>query len=131
MKEKLRKLMMGRYGIDQLSGFLLGLALIILLISRFCFREVLYIVSLLIVIFAYYRIFSKNISRRNKENHLYLSLNGKIKKYFLKQKYMFEQRRIYRIYSCPGCRQKIRIPKGKGKVSITCPKCKTEFIRRR
>lgn len=130
MKEKLRKLMMGRYGIDSLGRFLLGLALVTLLLSRLYFREVLYIISLLIIIFVYYRIFSKNINRRYKENRIYIRYKSKIRNLFLKQKYMFQQRRIYRIYRCPGCRQKIRIPKGKGKVSITCPKCRTEFIKR-
>lgn len=130
MKDRLRKFMMGRYGIDSFGRFLLVLACITLLLSRMFFRNALYIVSLMILIYAYYRVFSKKINKRYKENNTYLNYKYKIRNFILKEKYMFKQRRIYHIYRCPGCRQKIRIPKGKGKVCITCPKCKTEFIKR-
>lgn len=130
MKEKLRNFMMGRYGIDSFGRFLLGLALIMLLLSCFFLRNVFYIVSLLILLYAYYRIFSKDISRRYKENNIFLNYKYKIRNFYQKEKYMFKQRRIYHIYRCPGCKQKIRIPKGKGRICITCPKCKTEFIKR-
>lgn len=130
MKEKLRNFMMGRYGIDSFGRFLLGLALIMLLLSGFFLRNVFYIVSLLILLYAYYRIFSKDISRRYKENNIFLNYKYKIRNFYQKEKYMFKQRRIYHIYRCPGCKQKIRIPKGKGRICITCPKCKTEFIKR-
>jgi len=130
MREKLRKFMAGRYGTDALGRFLLILALIILLLSGFFFRRPLYILSLLILVMVYYRIFSRDISRRYRENQVFLVYKSKINDFIRKQKYMIRQRRIYRIFKCPGCSQKIRIPKGKGKVQITCPKCGTQFIKR-
>lgn len=130
MKEKIRRFMMGRYGVDSYGRFLLVLALILMLISRFYLRYVLYITSMIVLIYLYFRMFSKNISKRYKENQFYLSLKNKVVKYLRKQKYMIGQRRIYHIYSCPSCRQKIRIPRGKGKICIRCPKCKHEFIKR-
>ncbi|CRZ35761.1 hypothetical protein DFR55_1262 [Herbinix hemicellulosilytica] len=130
MKDKLRRFMMGRYGIDDLGRFLLGMALIILLMSRFFLRTALYAVSLSVLIIVYYRIFSKNINSRYRENQAFLNYKNKLINFIRKQKYIFKQRRIYRIYKCPGCGQKIRIPKGKGRVQITCPKCKTDFIRK-
>jgi len=130
MKDKLRRFMMGRYGIDDLGRFLLGMALIILLMSRFFLRTALYAVSLSVLIIVYYRIFSKNINSRYRENQAFLNYKNKLINFIRKQKYIFKQRRIYRIYKCPGCGQKIRIPKGKGMVQITCPKCKTDFIRK-
>ncbi|HPU62517.1 MAG TPA: hypothetical protein PK304_00010 [Mobilitalea sp.] len=130
MKDKLRRFMMGRYGIDDLSRFLLGLALIILLMSRFFLRTALYAVSLSVLVIVYYRILSKDLNSRYRENQAFLKYKNKLFNFVRKQKYMFKQRRIYRIYKCPGCGQKIRIPKGKGRVQITCPKCKTDFIRK-
>ena len=59
-----------------------------------------------------------------------VGLGGKIRYQKSKMSYDHEQRKIYRIFYCPTCKQKIRAPKGKGKIQITCPKCKTEFIRR-
>lgn len=130
MKEKFRNFMMGRYGADSFSRFLLVFAIILMIISMFVLREPLYITSLILIIYGYYRIFSKNISSRYKENQIYLSIKGKVKTFFHKKKYRFMQRRIYHIYRCPGCSQKIRIPRGKGKISITCPRCQKQFIKR-
>lgn len=130
MKDKLRKFMMGRYGIDALSRFIFALALILLVISRFYLRDFFYIISLMTILYGYYRIFSRNKDRRYRENNLYLAYMNKLKKLLHKQKYMFKQRKVYRIYSCPNCKQKIRVPKGKGKIMITCPKCRNEFIKR-
>ena len=41
-----------------------------------------------------------------------------------------EQKKIYRFYKCPQCRQRVRVPKGKGRICITCPKCRAEFIKK-
>jgi len=130
MREKIRRFMMGRYGIDSLGRFLLGLALVLLLLSRFFLRSILYILSFTILVIVYYRMFSRDIDRRYRENQLFLEYRNKINNNIQRQKYMLRQRRIYHIYRCPGCGQKIRIPRGKGKVQIACPKCKTRFIKR-
>lgn len=130
MKEKIRKFMMGRYGVDSLSRFLIVIAIILLTISMFMLKEPLYMISLILIIYGYYRMFSKNLNRRYKENQTYLSLVSKAKAFFHRKKYRLKERRIYHIYRCPDCRQKIRIPRGKGKISITCPKCQRQFIKR-
>lgn len=130
MKEKLRKFMIGRYGADSLSRFLLVSAIILMIVSMFVFRQPLYISSIMLVIYGYYRMFSKDASRRYKENQMYLRILGKVKTYLHRKKYRFKQRQIYHIYRCPKCSQKIRIPRGKGRISITCPKCQEEFIKR-
>ena len=64
------------------------------------------------------------------ENEKFMSLTAGIRRLFSKEKYMMKQRKDYRIFTCPGCKQKIRIPKGKGKIEITCPKCRTKFIKK-
>lgn len=130
MKEKFLRFMQGRYGADQLYRVMMigGMALVIL--SDLIFRELLLILGWLLIILAFVRLFSKNCSRRYAENQKYLELTGKIRKVFGKQKYVMEQRKDYHIYTCPQCRQKIRMPRGKGKVEISCPKCHTKFIKK-
>jgi predicted membrane protein len=130
MQDKLRKFMMGRYGVDQLNKFLLGTAVIIVFLSIF-FRNLLFdILPVILLILCYYRIFSKNISQRYKENQKYLAVRDKLVKAVQNYRTRRIQNRNYRIYVCPTCNQKIRVPKGKGKICITCPRCKAEFIRR-
>ena len=127
MIEKLKKFMQGRYGLDESGMFLLALGVIITLISSFTKNNILYLISLIILVIYAYRIFSKNFKRRYKENALFVLLKDKIIGLFYKIKYNHNQRKIYRIFKCPSCKQKVRVPKGKGNITITCPKCKTEF----
>lgn len=130
MKEKLQRFMAGRYGVDALNKFLLGASVVLLLISMFTKRgNMLYSFALLLLLICYVRMFSRNIQARYNENIKFYNMKNKFFGFFKKQKSYMEQRKIYHIYKCPTCKQKIRIPKGKGKISITCPKCKTEFIK--
>ena len=64
------------------------------------------------------------------ENEKYLAATAKFRQRFNREKNMMNQRKTHHIYSCPGCGQKIRIPKGKGKIEIECPKCHTKFVKR-
>ena len=78
-------------------------------------------------IWSYFRIFSKNIPKWYAENQKYLAMTMKLRQNFEKKKSELKQRRIYHIYKCPGCGQKMRIPKGKGRIEVRCPKCGTIF----
>lgn len=134
MKEKLIRFMQGRYGIDQLSKFLLITGLAVVLLSAF-FGETavsmfLYIFGWGVVIYCYFRIFSRNVQKRYAENQAYLMKTYKIRNWFQNQKNIWQQRKVYHIYTCPSCKQKIRIPKGKGKIEVRCPKCGTTFIKK-
>ena len=134
MKEKLIRFMQGRYGIDQLSKFLLITGLAVVLLSAF-FGEtavsmLLYIFGCGVVIYCYFRIFSRNVQKRYAENQAYLMKTYKIRNWFQNQKNIWQQRKVYHIYTCPSCKQKIRIPKGKGKIEVRCPKCGTTFIKK-
>jgi uncharacterized paraquat-inducible protein A len=73
---------------------------------------------------------SRDIQKRYAENEKYLAATAKFRQRFNREKNMMNQRKTHHIYSCPGCGQKIRIPKGKGKIEIECPKCHTKFIKR-
>ncbi len=121
--------MQGRYGNDQLNRFLMVLVMISLLISLFGVRP-FYLVGIAILVWSYFRMFSRNIYKRQAENPVYLRYEYKVRQKFAGWKKAAKQRKTHHIYKCPSCKQKIRIPRGKGKIEIRCPKCGQTFIRR-
>lgn len=130
MKEKLRNFMSGRYGVDQFSKFILGIAFVLILLSAVFRSFILEILSLTCLCFSYFRILSKNCQKRYSENTVYLTKKTKLLYFLTKQKDLMKQRKTHHIYQCPSCRQKIRIPRKKGKICITCPKCGHEFVKK-
>ncbi len=130
MKQKFQNFMSGRYGVDDFSKALLYATLALCLVSLFTRNRILNLLLTAGLVFIYYRMFSKNYSRRYQENLWYLRQKDKVMHFFRRQNSLAQQRKTHRIYTCPQCRQKIRIPKGHGKVQITCPQCKTAFIKR-
>ena len=134
MKEKLRQFMIGRYGVDDLSRAQIIVSMVLLLVSTFLsafFRvNILYWLGLALLIYSYFRILSRNVSKRYEENQRYLNAKYRavVKKNNLKKRWA--QRSTYRFFKCTQCKQTVRVPKGRGKICITCPKCKTEFIKK-
>lgn len=130
-KQKVMHFMQGRYGVDQLSNFLIGAAVFIALLGMFVRIPVLNILCWLLIIIGYVRIFSKNTSKRYAENQKFLNKTFGIRNAFARLKYRMKYGKQspdpYYIYQCRKCGQKIRIPKGKGKIMVTCPKCKHQF----
>ena len=129
MREKLQRFMMGRYGMDAFSKFLMIVWLILWGIDLFIDSVILSFLSIGFLIYMYYRIFSRDIQKRYQENVKYLNIKNRVLSKFRSEKNMMVQRKTHHIYKCPTCKQKIRIPKGKGRICITCPKCKTEFTK--
>ena len=121
--------MSGRYGFDQLNGFLCILSLILVVLGAWL-SGFLYWVGLALLLWCYYRMLSRNIQKRYAENMKYLSLQNQAKDWLARQKLRFDQRKVYRYFKCPHCRQSIRVPRGRGRISITCPKCGTSFIKK-
>ena len=130
MKERMQRFMAGRYGNDQLNQFIFIVAIISMVLEIITRQSLFYTLTLVLLILAYVRVFSRNINKRYEENMKFLQKKDAILNKFRKQKYYAAQRKDFHIYTCPTCKQKIRIPKGKGKISITCPKCKTSFIKK-
>ena len=130
MKEKFQRFMAGRYGVDDLSKFMLYALLALCIISIFVRSSILNVILLLGLLLIYFRMFSKNHTKRYQENVKFLQVKDKVLHFFRREKDIAVQKKDFRIYTCPSCKQKIRIPKGKGKVCVTCPKCRTEFIKR-
>ena len=133
MKEKIGRFMAGRYGNDKLNQFMmavfLGCAVLNLFVRNAYVSTVLNSWECLLILLVYIRMFSRNISKRYAENQKYLALENRLRRFFGQKRYLMQQRREYHIYKCPGCKQKIRIPRGKGKISIRCPKSGEEFIK--
>ena len=133
MKEKIGRFMAGRYGNDKLNQFMmavfLGCAVLNLVVRNAYASTVLNSWECLLILLVYIRMFSRNISKRYAENQKYLALENRLRRFFGQKRYLMQQRKEYHIYKCPGCKQKIRIPRGKGKISIRCPKCGEEFIK--
>ncbi len=122
--------MYGRYGIDSLGRSTIAAGLVTILLSGFIRWRFLPLISWVLIITAYYRMFSKNIYKRSSENQWYLNKTARLRGFLTRQKKMLSQRRTHHIYTCPSCKQKIRIPRGKGRIEIRCPKCSTTFIKR-
>ncbi len=132
MRARLQQFMMGRYGADQLAGLQLALWLICFFLSVFlkgAVSTVFDVIAIFFMIWYIYRVMSRDTYRRSLENQKFLNMTAGIRKTFTRQKNHMEQRRYYHLYKCPTCRQIVRVPKGKGRISITCPKCRTEFIK--
>ncbi|HJA81076.1 MAG TPA: zinc-ribbon domain-containing protein [Candidatus Mediterraneibacter intestinipullorum] len=134
MKEKLIRFMQGRYGIDQLSKFLLLSGLVAVVASSVFVNNIVglifYILGWALVIFCYFRAFSRNVQKRYAENQVFLTKTYRVRSFFHRQKNIWQQRRVYHIYTCPSCKQKIRIPRGKGRIEVRCPKCGATFIKK-
>jgi ribosomal protein L37AE/L43A len=130
MKQKLQRFMAGRYGADQLSRILLGASIVCCVISLFSRLNLFYLLAIGLLAYTYFRMFSRNISKRYNENQRFLNWKYRLVVKKDRKKKEFSQRKEYRFFRCPKCRQKVRVPRGKGKICISCPKCKEEFIKR-
>ena len=120
--QALRRFMYGRYGNDRLNMFLLITGVIICLISMFVrnltVNIVLTVISYALMIWAIFRSMSRNKYLRYQENRKFLSFKNRLKD------------RNHRYFKCPKCRQSVRVPRNKGKIAITCPKCRERFIKK-
>jgi hypothetical protein len=125
----MERFMMGRYGMDQLSRFLGFVTIVLLIVSIFTVRF-FYLVALVVLVIDYYRVFSRNISKRSAENEKFLEITAKMRHKFSLFRLHARQSKTYHFYRCPQCRQKVRVPKGKGRICITCPKCRNEFVKK-
>ncbi|MEE1248158.1 MAG: hypothetical protein UHU19_02825 [Lachnospiraceae bacterium] len=130
MREKFRRFMTGRYGVDQLSRLYLVLTLVLLVLSMLTKVPIFYGLAIILLIYMYYRMFSKNTTKMYAQNQKYLNMRYQIVVKWNNAKKHFAQRKEYRFYRCPKCHQKVRVPRGKGKICITCPKCRNEFIKK-
>ena len=130
MRDKLQRFMYGRYGVDGLGRALLVMTLIFLVLNMIFPKMPFETVALILLIISYYRMLSRNVSKRYAENQWFANKFSGVARWFSKQKRYSEIQKTNRIFICPSCRQKVKVPKGKGRISIHCPKCGTDFIKK-
>ncbi len=123
--DKIRTFMYGRYGFDELSMFLSVFALVLAFASSF-FPPISFL-ALITLFFSIYRTYSRKLEKRRRERDAYLNFVGKIKRGFSLRRDMWRDRKTHRYYKCPVCKAHLRVPKGKGEITITCPVCHNKF----
>lgn len=130
IKSALYRFMAGRYGNDALNNCLMAMVFILLLLNSFVFKNgIVYVVIWFVLILQIFRTYSRNIYKRRKENEAFLKL---IRPFRKRVKLVQNQTKDkeHRYFICPQCSQSVRVPKGKGKIVITCPKCHNKFERK-
>ena len=126
--KKIREFFMNRYGMDSLNRALMVLYIIFLIISLITRQDVFMYICLGIVVYQVYRALSRNFTARTKENQVFIKFWNPIKrKYYSIKKKITDK--THRYFKCPKCKTEIRVPKNKGKIRITCPKCSEQFIK--
>ena len=130
LMQKLREFMYGRYGTDRLSLALVAGGFVCYTLYVFTRWRVLYLFSLVLYGIALFRTLSRNTGKRRAENQKFMNLWYKLKNKWIGFKADFEERKTYKHFKCPKCGQKIRIPRGRGKIEICCPKCSNRFIKK-
>ncbi len=133
----LQKFMMGRYGVDQMNIGVLIFSMVCTFTASLTRWLLLSILGTALLAYGVFRMFSRNVSARSKENQKFLvfwnKVKGiwyKIKDWFSGKKRRFADRKTHCYFSCPKCKRKLRVPKGKGKIEISCPICGTKFIKK-
>ena len=128
MGNRFRNFMSGRYGMDQFGRFLSFVNIILLIISIFAFRW-LFWVALALIAYQYFRVFSRNVYKRYAENQKFLNFVYRIKNSFNK-KVQRAKDKEHCYFKCPNCKRTLRVPRGKGTISIHCPHCDNDFVKR-
>lgn len=126
---RLRMFMMGRYGIDQLSMGILILGMILSFIANAISSSILTLITYAMFGTCIFRMLSKDISIRQKENYKFLKFWNPIYAWLQIKYTIIKEIRTYKYFKCPNCKKMLRAPRGKGKIVVSCQKCKTKFIK--
>jgi membrane-bound ClpP family serine protease len=130
MKDKIYRFMRSRYGNDQLSSALTWGGLILMVIDAFAKIGIFYIVGLALFVYGYIRIFSKNYDKRAAQNRWFMEHTAGIRNFSKRMKKQKEAGKDYKVFVCSKCQQMIRVPRGRGKIEIRCPKCNNRFVKK-
>lgn len=126
IRNAIHRFMYGRYGSDQLNAFLLGAYLILYLLLIITRLELFNWIGLGILLWALFRMLSRNIVKRREENLRFMRAAGPIVSWFrLRRNIHRDKEHVY--FKCPSCGQQLRVPRGKGKITVTCRSCGASF----
>ena len=122
--------MIGRYGTDGLNQFLSILSLVLIVLALLTKSSFLTLLGVIPLVLCYYRSLSRNIAKRTEENYQFYAIKDRITNKINGLKDQWANRKLYHYYRCPQCRQKLRVPRGRGRIQISCPRCGTQFIKK-
>ncbi|MCH3943536.1 MAG: hypothetical protein WAY93_07280 [Atopobiaceae bacterium] len=127
LQQKFAEWMRGRNGSDDLARCACDLAILLVVIDLFARTAWLTWLALALLAYAWFRISSKNVRQRAVENEYFMGHLGKLRPWVASPKAAFAEARSYKHVSCPDCGQKMRVPRGKGNIRVTCPACHKKF----
>ena len=127
---KVQMWMQGRYGIDELFKFLIGIAFAFLVLSWFPHIRFLYYGFALFTVLAYLRCFSRNIGARRKELYTYNKIRTSVMEKLKLYRKIWSERKTHKYFKCRKCKAVLRVPKGKGKIEVTCRVCREKQIKK-
>ena len=126
IRNAIHRFMYGRYGNDSLNLFLIVFYLLLYLLFSLTHFELLYWLSLALVFVTLFRLLSRNIPARQKENSQFMRLAGPVIQWYRLQRTM-RRDKDHRYFKCPNCGQQLRVPRGKGRITVTCRSCGASF----
>lgn len=126
IRNAIQRFMYGRYGSDQLNIFMLALYVILYLIFSFTRFVPLYWLSLVVILAGLFRMLSRDLTRRRAENAKFMKAAGPMLDWFRLHRNMRRDKE-HRYFRCPSCSQQLRVPRGKGRITVTCRSCGAVF----
>lgn len=127
IRESLSRFMMGRYGVDKFSFFLLGAYLVIAIVNMFVRTPIITVLELLLIAYVFFRALSRSVYKRGAENTRFLIIWGAVTGWFRRTGTRIREFRTKVYHKCPNCKATLRLPRCKGKHTVSCPKCHHDF----
>lgn len=127
IRERIADFMIGRYGIDRLYYFLLGICFVLIIINIFINSYIISLIESGLFVYAIFRVMSRNVYKRQQENEKFNQIAEKIKKFIKFQKCKWRDKKTHVYKKCPACKNNLRLPREKGEHTVVCPCCKNRF----
>ena len=126
IRNALRRFMVGRYGTDPLNFFLVGIYTVLCLIFSLTGFALLYALSMAVLFLVFFRMFSRNLAKRREENAKFMRKADPLVRWWRLRR-TIRRDKEHRYFKCPSCSQQLRVPRGKGKITVKCRSCGASF----
>ena len=130
MRDRLARFLYGRYGDDALNRVLLFVALLFMILGYLPHLWIFTLLSVALLGWSMFRCYSRNIPKRQRELSVWLGFWGRIRGFFTLTRNRWRDRKTHRYFKCPKCRAVLRVPRGKGMIDVTCPRCATVTVKK-